>query len=191
MTFRYFAETQAMQPIRQRMGATEGFRLHERQLRDSVTAVSSSLSRRPQRIACLRNHLGRGATGVLFLLIAAVGCQRDGKVPVAGIVKWNGAALEEGHLILTPNSASNGADAGPIKNGAFAFRASLGSKRVEVFADRAVGPIDPVMKTQAREQFIPTRFNEQTELKAEVTDGENRWTFDLKEQPGDKKAGEP
>jgi hypothetical protein len=118
------------------------------------------------------------------------GCQGDGKVPVSGTVTWNGKALEEGHLILTPADTSLSPDAGPILNGEFSFRASLGAKRVEVFADQAVGEIDPVMKTQSREQFIPVRYNEQSELKAEVTKGKNHWDFDLKEQPGDKKAGQ-
>ncbi len=126
---------------------------------------------------------------LVLLFASSVGCQGDGKNPVSGTVTWNGKALEEGHLILTPSDKTKSPDAGPIQNGEFSFRASPGAKRVEIFADRAVGAVDPVMKTQAREQFIPIRYNEESDLKVEVTTRENRWTFDLKEQPGDRKAG--
>ena len=75
-------------------------------------------------------------------------------------------------------------------DGKFEFRASAGDKRVEVFADRPIGKPDPVMKLQRYQQFIPTRYNEETELTATVEPrGDNSFDFALESKKGDKMAG--
>lgn len=127
---------------------------------------------------------------LLQCVAVVAGCGGDGKVPVSGTVTWNGKPLADGNIIFTPMDPTIGPDASRVTNGRFEFRSSPGKKRVEVFADRAVGAVDPVMHTQRREQYIPTRYNEDTELTVRVnSDGENRFTFDLIAREGDKKAG--
>jgi hypothetical protein len=119
-----------------------------------------------------------------------LGCNRDGKTPVEGTVTWNGDPVATGHIIFAPTDTSVVPDASTIENGKFQFRATPGSKKVEIFSERAVGKPDPIMKTQVKQQFIPIRYNEKTELTAEIEMGkDNVLTFDLKEMPGDKAAG--
>jgi hypothetical protein len=131
----------------------------------------------------------------VFLLLAlsllAAGCSRDGKYPVSGTVTWEGHPIPTGHITFTPVDPTIGPDAGKIDNGSFRFRASPGAKKVEVFADRPLGEPDPVMKVVAHEQYIPRRYNEQTELTAKVeAGGRNQFDFDLASRPGDTPAGQ-
>ncbi len=126
----------------------------------------------------------------LGFLVFAVGCGGDGKYPVSGTVGWNGDPIPEGSIIFTPVDPSVGPDAGQIENGRFRFRASAGPKKVEIFADRDVGKPDPVMNVVRREQYIPIRYNEETELTVEVTpQGPNDFQLDLVAKEGDRKAG--
>ena len=126
----------------------------------------------------------------LGFLVFAVGCGGDGKYPVSGTVRWNGDPVPEGSIIFTPVDPSVGPDAGQIENGRFRFRASEGQKKVEIFADREIGKPDPVMNVVRREQYIPIRYNEETELTVEVTpQGPNDFQLDLVAKEGDRKAG--
>ena len=138
------------------------------------------------RLAC--------AVAILSLGLSTIGCNNDGKYPVTGTVTWNGEPIPDGNLILTPTDPSLAPDAGAIENGVFRFRASPGSKKVEVFADRPV--VDPkdagpnqIMGLIPHEQYIPTRYNENTELTAEVARSSNEFTFELASQQGDQPAG--
>ncbi len=136
----------------------------------------------------MRSFLSR--LTVVFALLLFAGCAGDGKYPVSGTVTWNGEPIPDGHIIFTPVDAALGPDAVQFSAGKFSFRASPGEKRVEIFADRPLGKPDPVMNVVAHEQYIPTRYNEETELVADVTPGgSNDFQFDLVEQKGDEKAG--
>jgi hypothetical protein len=118
------------------------------------------------------------------------GCSGDGKVPVSGIVTWNGTPVEQGHLVFTPVDPSVTPEGTKIEDGKFACRAFPGEKKVEIYADHAVGKPDPVMNLQRYEPYIPIRYNEQTELSVTVeTDGGNAFTFDLVGKKGDKIPG--
>ena len=130
----------------------------------------------------------------ICLLIAAlscfcVGCGGDGLIAVSGTISWNGEPIEKGMINFYPADPSQRPHGSPITDGKFQFRTSPGEKRVEVFADRPVGEPDPVMKVQRREQYIPTRYNEQTELTANVSESDRTFEFVLEEQKGDTKAG--
>lgn len=130
------------------------------------------------------------ATALALLLPLWIGCSGDGKVPVSGTVTWNGEAVIEGNIIFTAVDPAIGPDASDIIDGRFAFRSTPGEKRVEIFADRAVGKVDAVMNTQRREQYIPTRYNEETELTVNViAGGDNQFNLALQEKKGDEKAG--
>lgn len=127
----------------------------------------------------------------LFAIMASLvaGCNSDGLVPVSGTVTWEGDPIGKGMINFFPTDPSKRPDGGPIIDGKFEFRASIGDKRVEVFADRPVGEPDPVMKLQRYEQFIPTRYNEQTELTATVEAKGDTFEFALESKKGDKMAG--
>lgn len=128
--------------------------------------------------------------GALLAGAGLTGCGGDGKVPVAGKITWNNEPIAKGHIAFMPVNPAQTPDATAIVGGNFSLRALPGEKRVEVFADRPVGAPDPVMRLQRYEQYIPTRYNEQSELKVTInSSGENVLTLSLTEQPGDKKAG--
>jgi hypothetical protein len=131
---------------------------------------------------------------VLSIFLPAVlsltGCGGDGKIPVSGTVSWNGTPVEKGHIVFTPVDPAVTPEGSSIADGKFAFRATAGEKKVEIFADRPVGEPDPVMKLQRYAPYIPTRFNEKTELSVNVeAGGDNVFPFDLEGKKGDKIPG--
>ena len=128
------------------------------------------------------------------LLLAAtliqVGCNNDGKHAVTGTVTFNGDVVPEGRVVFMPEDESLAPDGGPIVDGRFQFRSLAGGKRVEIYADRDVGEPDPVMNIVRREQYIPVRFNEKSELSANVDPkGKNEFSFELVAEEGEKGAG--
>lgn len=122
-----------------------------------------------------------------------IGCNNDGKYPVSGSITWEGELIPDdhnAHVIFTAVDPSIGPDAVQLEAGKFSFRSSPGEKKVEIFIDKPVGDPDPVMKTQSHQQYIPTRYNEKTELSVNVTaEGPNEFTFDLVKKKGDVLAG--
>lgn len=116
---------------------------------------------------------------------AALGCGPSGPVtyPVSGTVTFNGEPLPDGYVTLVPEDPSIGPEGSAIANGAFSFRAREGPKKVKIEASRFVGPMNQVMGLTPKEQYIPAKYNVNTELTAEVTpDGDNRFTFELTDQ---------
>ena len=82
-----------------------------------------------------------------WLSLALVGCNRDGKYPVSGVVTWEGEPIpdeQNGHITFTPVDGSTAPDAGKINaEGRFSLRASPGEKRVEILISRPVGDRPP------------------------------------------------
>ncbi len=108
------------------------------------------------------------ATALLILVLAVSGCgSGDGKVLVTGIVTFDGSLMPDGYVIFTPEGGGTPA-AGPILDGEFALSATPENHRVEIEASRFVGPKNPVMGLQAREQYVPARYNSASTLRHEV-----------------------
>ncbi len=141
-------------------------------------------------VSIRKKHMNSRLVLIALALAAStlsMGCSQDGKYAVSGKVTLDGEPIPKGHVTFAPVDASLAQDAGPIENGSFSFRASAGEKKVEIFADRPVGKPDPVMNVQARQQYIPARYNEKTELTADVEPGgNNEFVFELSSQPGGK-----
>lgn len=121
---------------------------------------------------------------VACVLISA-GCSGDGKYPVNGTVTWNGEPIpadQNGHVTFLPVDPSETPDAGPIgPDGTFSFRSAPGEKKVEILISRPVGKVVESMGMAAQEQYIPARYNEETELVVEIVAGANDLQFDLVE----------
>lgn len=125
-----------------------------------------------------------------MLLAWFAGCgDTGGRVPVQGRVTWDGQPLDQGEIIFIPIQGTTGPTvAGPITNGQFSIPAKKGAKpgryRVEITADRKTG-----RKIQAdegsselgdeREQYLPARYNDDSELIAEIKDGKDGLEFKL------------
>lgn len=102
------------------------------------------------------------------------GCGAKGPVdyPVSGKVTWEGKPIPTGHISFMPTDASGVApDSGTISNGTFDFRAKPGPKRIEIRADRDLGPPDKYMGGTPREQYIPLHYNDKSTLTADVPEG--------------------
>lgn len=129
------------------------------------------------RAACLL------ACAVFGLLLAGCGPSGPETFPVSGTVTWNGQPLPEGTILFAPADEKGVPDVGQIVQGQYRLRAKPGKKKVQIFAERETGKIDPVMGAVPRESYIPARYNSQTTLTAEVTaGGKNEFTFDLTER---------
>lgn len=120
---------------------------------------------------------------VLVLVVAgSLGCGPSGpqRYPVSGTVTWNGQPLAEGDILFVPVDGATVPDPGKIKDGKFSFEAQAGQKKVEIRATREAGPVDPVMGAPPRVQFVPAKYNDATELTAEVKPQEkNEFIFPL------------
>ena len=129
--------------------------------------------------------------GLALLLLA--GCSgTSGRQSLEGNVTLDGEPLPEGGISFRPLPGTRGPTAGgKISEGKFSVSPGkgtfVGTFRVEITASRKTGrkKLDPIMGDEVDEmvQFIPERYNRQSELRAEVTaEGPNRFDFTLSSQ---------
>ena len=136
----------------------------------------------------LRLSLGCCVASILATTLV-VGCQKDSeRQAVEGTVTLDAEPLAEGGIRLVPKRGTNGpSTGGPIREGRYSIARDkgpfAGEFKVEITATRDSGKIlnhpdeGPVPIT---EQYIPARYNTQTELSATVKAGEpNVLNFDL------------
>lgn len=132
----------------------------------------------------------------VFLVLAAgavSGCGTAGnRVSVGGKVTVDGHPVESGTISFMPVTGTPGPSAGgPIRAGVYAISAnagpSPGKHRVEIKAMRKTGKsvTDDFGNTKDQiEQFVPARYNSQSELTVELKPGGNRdVNFDLRLGP--------
>lgn len=138
------------------------------------------------------------AMAALVLMLTACvlsGCggnRRQG-VEVEGVVTLDGRPLESGTIAFRPASGTTSPSAGAkIEAGRFALPADdgpfAGEFLVEITARRDSGRrvVDPNSGAllSIPEQYLPARYNEQTELTATIgTDAANQLTFHLESNP--------
>jgi len=124
----------------------------------------------------------RQLAAVSWAVAAAAGCSPSDMVEVTGSVSWNGQPVEVGEIIFAPLDKTRAPTAGRIRGGAYKLLAKPGKVRVEIQAVRKTGKRDPREGFEITELYIPRRYNEESELLAEVTaDGENHFNFKLSE----------
>ncbi|QDT79013.1 carboxypeptidase-like regulatory domain-containing protein [Gimesia maris] len=129
---------------------------------------------------------------ILFtiLIFSVSGCGSGGEpIPelaqVTGVITMDGAPLEGAKVIFEPQQATDKArrrasSATTESDGSYTLQynsdasgATPGSHKVLI----SKMPDDP---EQAGEQLIPAKYNNKTELTAEVKEGDNSFDFDLK-----------
>lgn len=132
---------------------------------------------------------------VALSCVMFLGCGHRGPktAPVSGVVTLDGKPLPEGSLMFLPEDANLPAEGADIKDGKFHFLAKPGKNKVEIRATRP--PLDgkavpdPTLSTHTGikfgwEQYLPARYNSQSELRADVSDdsggGKNKFQFALK-----------
>lgn len=123
------------------------------------------------------------------LLALLVGCGQGVKRQmIEGTVTLDGKPLEKGYITLTPQAGTASPTAGaPIARGSFSIAAAggvfAGKFRVEITSTR---PSNKTVRTprgvfsNVDEQFLPARYNTQSELTVEVkSDAPNQLKFEL------------
>jgi hypothetical protein len=137
-----------------------------------------------------------GRVGVCFLslgwLFFGVGCSTYEKgAVVEGEVTLDGKPIPTGSISFDPVDGTTSTAGAEIKDGKYSVNVEPGLKNVKINASKVVGqkrayegdPNSP--KVDITEEYIPPRYNTQTELTYDVKSGKNTKTFDL------KSSGEP
>jgi len=127
----------------------------------------------------------RGTASAL-LLFTVIGCGGGETGPklytIKGVVTFAGAPLADGEMTVRAEDGGHAAGA-KIVNGAYTLQVTPGKKRVEIIALREIpGEFredNPGQKVAAREQYIPAKYNAQSELGFEATSDGQEVKLDL------------
>ena len=125
-------------------------------------------------------------------VLLAVGCESSSdRAALEGIVTLDGEPLPDGQIVFLPQADATGPSAGStIENGNYSVPADMGlfagNFRVEITAERKTGrkivgflgeEVDQV------ENYLPARYNDQSELVAQVEAGrKNTFDFELESE---------
>ncbi len=113
-------------------------------------------------------------------LIALSGCGKSNgnRVSVSGGATWDGQPIETGDVIFQDKDSSVVPDAGKIVNGKYNVVVKPGEKTILVYATKASGKVDPAMGMAPQLQYIPTKYNDESELTVTIP-SEKQFSHDL------------
>ncbi len=123
-----------------------------------------------------------------LLTFAAVGllagCGGEKPAEVSGTVTFDGKTITDGDIIFEATDGSSTPAAGKIVNGQYTVTVPAGPKKVRVLASKTPTKPDPALGMIPVESLIPTRYNTETTLTADLKPGKNDGVnFDLKSKP--------
>ena len=123
----------------------------------------------------------------LGLVISTTGCDKSVKRrAISGAVKLDGKPIDKGQIQFVP--VKGGPSAGTdIIGGQYKLEGprgpGIGQYKIEITAYRPgkPGQIDAVTKQREMEmiQYVPTKFNENSELKRDITEANDSMTLDF------------
>jgi hypothetical protein len=125
--------------------------------------------------------------GLAAGLAVAVGCDNTGRVGVEGTVSYDGQPIKAGAIAFVPLGDKGVSSGGAVIDGKYAVPDKYGPKagkhRVEI---RWAKPTGSKFKSESgdmldmTEEGLPERYNNKSELTADLTSGKNVVNFDLK-----------
>ena len=125
--------------------------------------------------------------GALSLLLALliVGCGQIKLAEVSGTITYDGEVVEQGSIAFLPLDGNGPSGGSAIKDGKyFAQNVSVGMVKVRILGAKVTGqkrmfddPNSPLVTTS--EQYLPTKYNKETELTYEVKAGSQTNDFNL------------
>ena len=128
---------------------------------------------------------------VMCLVVTTTGCGKTVKRrAIEGTVKFDGKPIDKGQIQFVP--VKGGPSAGTdIINGQYKLEGprgpGIGQYKIEITAYRAgrPGQIDAVTKQRETEmiQYIPSKYNENSELVRDITEAEESMTLDFDLKP--------
>ena len=123
------------------------------------------------------------------LIVTLCGCGGDGREAIQGTVTFDGQPLAAGQISFLPEPGTKGPTAGAaIKDGAFTIASHdgtfAGKFRVEITAtrpsNRKAMNHETGQMVNVPQQYIPAKYNKQSQLTADVKSGEaNQFKFEL------------
>ncbi len=120
------------------------------------------------------------------LLMLAAGCSKDPMVELVGTVKADGQPLADGQIDFLPADGKGPTASAVIKQGEYSVKIMPGAKKVQIQAFQKIGqhkydpsnPESPMVDDI--KQTLPAKYNDSTELTADIKDDTERQDFDLK-----------
>lgn len=134
-----------------------------------------------------RGHLPCGGWplgGALLLVVLGCGSADDGRIEVLGSVTIDGQSVDGGEIVFVPWDLDVAPDATRITGGRYRLRVFPGKNEVVVRWERehptqTMPGIDPGTRAPRLVQVIPPRYNDQTELTADITGPTSSLDFSL------------
>jgi len=132
-----------------------------------------------------RNFFAKIALFTVCCAVLAGGCGPAGPEthPVTGSVTLDGQPLPDGDIIFVDPTSATVPGAGKITNGKYTAVSPPGNKKVEIRASKMMplpeGKTGAMGEKEMSQQYIPAKYNTETELTMEVTAGDNNKDFEL------------
>lgn len=119
----------------------------------------------------------------LGLVLAMSGCGSHTH-EVSGTVTFDGVPISEGRISFVPEGSGPGGG-GAITNGSYSAAVPPGKAKVQITASKVMklpaGEKGMYGKTEEMRDYIPSKYNSDTELKADIT-GPSKLNFELKSE---------
>ena len=121
----------------------------------------------------------------IVCLIFSLGCGPSGPetYTATGKVTFDGQPVSEGEIIFRAADGATGSWEARIADGSYTLETTAGAKRVEITARRKVEGAPAAASGEPAisfESYIPEKYNEKSELTADVTPGgPNEFNFTL------------
>jgi hypothetical protein len=125
----------------------------------------------------------RCLAAVLTLLPLAAGCGKNRPLELGGAVTYQGQPVQKGRITFLPADGNGPATAAVIADGKYTATVYPGAKRVQIEGWKVVGQrpysVGNPKMVDVLEPLVPARYNEQSELKAEIRGGMKSLDFNL------------
>jgi len=120
------------------------------------------------------------ALALALALLAASCSSESGLVTITGNVTLDGAPLSEGDILFTPADTQFGSEAAKIESGVYRVSLRPGESKVQIRASRPVPGKKGPMGEQLIEDYLPPKYNDQSDLKIDVSKDQRQYDFPLR-----------
>ena len=119
------------------------------------------------------------AAALAFALSAASCSSNNPLITISGNVTLDGAPVQDGDILFTPTDAQFGSEAAKIKDGVYQANLRPGQSKVQIRASRPVPGKKGPMGEQLIEDYIPPKYNDQSNLSIDVSRTQRKHDFQL------------
>lgn len=121
------------------------------------------------------------------LMLSACG-RSDGFITIHGTATFDGEPVQDGSISLMPIDGQGSMGGGLIENGRFTADSPPGKMAVQVYGHRTIKKENPTQEeialgvTEDRLQYLPPEYNQQSQLRIDVSASNHRFDFELNSQ---------